>query len=80
MTLLEHPSDLRGDDVLAARPIGEALAQTSLRQPQAVVRGGVEIADAALPGGLDRFIRLDLRGLAEEIAELSRSQADLGER
>ena len=40
--------------VLVARARREGCAEAAFRQAEAVVRGGVEVADARVPGGVDR--------------------------
>ena len=49
----QHAPDLRGQDVLVARVRGQRAPEAALREPEAVVRRGVEIADAALPRRAD---------------------------
>jgi len=51
----EQSADLGRDDVLVARALPEGLTETPLREPDAVMRSGVEVADACIPRSDDRL-------------------------
>src|SRR5699024_10016427 len=62
--------------VLLARVGGQALTEPALAGAEAVVRGGVEVPDAGLPGGAHRAVGLLVGGGPVEVAELGGAEAE----
>jgi hypothetical protein len=72
---LEQPSDLRGQDELVTRALGERGADAPLGEAEPVVRRGVEVAHAELPRRVDGRARIRVGRGAVEIAELGTAQS-----
>src|SRR5690606_10646675 len=79
--LLRHEGSARlgGQHELVPRVLGQQGAQAALRVAESVVRGGVEEADPATPGGLDGGTGLLVGGDASQVAELCTPEAESGE-
>jgi hypothetical protein len=75
----EQPADLRRQHVLVARTPGQGPSQAALGEPQPVMRCGVESADAAVPRGVDRGLRLLVRNGCGEVADRPGPEVQLGE-
>jgi hypothetical protein len=69
-------SDLGADQILVARIRRQRFAEPKLRESCAVERRGVEVADAAVPGRVDRGDRFIVRDVAIHVAERRRAEAD----
>ena len=74
----EEAPDLRREHVLVAGTVGERRAEAALGQTESVVRRGVEVADAGVPGRVDRGPRLVVGRLAEQVAQLRGAEAEFG--
>lgn len=66
---LQEAAHLRRDGVLGAGPVAQGRAQAPFGEAETVVRGGVEVADAARPGGVDRVVRLLVGDLGVQVAD-----------
>ncbi len=75
----EQPADLGGQHVVVARAAGEGGAEAAFGQAEAVVRGGVEVADAAGPRGVHDRPRVLAGHGPEEVAQLGAAEAERGE-
>ena len=75
----EEPPDLGGEHVLVSGAACEGGAEAALGQAESVVRRGVEVADAGVPGRLDRGVRLVVGRLAEQVAELRGAESEFGQ-
>lgn len=76
---VEQTARLRGHRVLRPRPVAQGLAEAAFGEPEAVVRCGVEVTDALLPGRVDRcrgLFRVDLR---EEVADRRCPEGEFGD-
>ena len=68
--LIENqPADLGAEHVFVALVFSQRLAQAHFGQTGAIKRCRVEIANALLPGGLDRCSRLFVGNFSEHIAQ-----------
>src|SRR5262245_2039635 len=72
----DQPADLGTEHVLTALVFGQGSAQARLGQAGAVQWRGVEVADALLPGGLDRCRRLPFGDVAEHVAQRRSAKAE----
>lgn len=75
----EEAAGLGGDDVLVAGAVAQGGAQPVFGQAQAVVRRGVVIADARVPGGVQGGGGVLGGGGAVEVADDGGAEAELGE-
>ena len=71
---LEQAPDLRREDEGVARARREPGADASLGETESVVRGGVEVADTELPGGVEGCPRVLVRHLAIQVSELGTAE------
>jgi hypothetical protein len=76
----ETPADLGGDHELLARFRGEKRPEAAFGQPEAVVRRGVEVADAALPSRFQHGVRLLVAHRRVEVPEIRRAEREPSER
>ena len=72
---LEQAPDLGREHELVALLVAQRLAETVLGQAEAVVRRGVEIADAGVVAGLDRGARLLIGERLVHVAERRPAEA-----
>lgn len=73
---LQETADLGGDRVLLAGHAAQHGAEPAFGQAEAVVRGGVEVPDTALPGGDDGFLGLGVGDRGEQIADHRRAEGE----
>ena len=73
----EDAADLGRDRVLVARPRREGRAEALFGEAGPVERGGVEVADAELPGAGDRRLGRVRRNGIEEPGERSGAEPEL---
>ena len=73
---VERAADLGGDPELVARPGAEKAAEPVLGEAAAVPGGGVVVADAGVPGGLERGARIGLVDPGIELAEMGGAEAE----
>ena len=74
----DETSDLRGQDVLVARPVAQARTEPALAGPVAVERSDVEGSDAQVPGVLDGRDGLVVVDGAEQAADRCRPEPEPG--
>jgi hypothetical protein len=67
---LEKASHLGREDVLVARTAPEGGPEPALGETEPVMRGGVEVPDAQLPGPIDCCQYIGVRHLTKEASEL----------
>lgn len=72
----DDPADLGGEDVGVARVLGEDVAEPDLGEAGAVEGGGVEIADALVPGGLHGGRGLVVGDRPEHVPERCGAEAE----
>ena len=77
---LQQPADLGGECIRIARAAAQRVAQPVLRQPCAVVRRGIVVTDAGVPGGLQAGDGGLLRHDRAEIAQRRRAEAERARR
>ena len=76
---LEQPAHLGGDDVFISRISGQRAPEPAFRQPQPVVRRGVEVAHATFPRAGHSAGRFVVRRDAEKVAEAGRAKPEFGQ-
>jgi len=76
---LQQASDLGRQRVGVARPLPQRGADPAFGQAEAVVRGGVEVPDARVPGGQQRGLRLGRIDLGVEVAERGGAEGQVGD-
>jgi len=74
----QQPADLGGKHVAAIRLVAQEIADPPFGETQPIPGRDVEIADAAIPGRLQRVHRLLARAGTVETAESCRAEADFG--
>ena len=74
----QHPADLGRYDEVGARPAVERTPERVFGEPAPVPGGGVEVADAAVPGGFDQPRGFIVAHSLEKLAERRRAEAELG--
>jgi hypothetical protein len=75
----EHAADLGRDHIAIARLAIEKIAEAKLGQAVAVARRGIEIADAGVPGDLQRGRRLVAGDGLVEIADARAAEGIFGD-
>jgi len=76
---LEEAADLGGEHVLVSRTVPQGVAQTALGQAEAVVRRGVERADAAVPRRVDRGCGVVVAHRGEQVPDRRAAEGQLGD-
>ena len=76
---LEQPAHLGRHHELLPRPARQGCAEPPLRQAQPVVRGRVEVAEARVPGRVERRPRLLVGQRGVQVAEGRCAEAQLGD-
>ena len=76
---LEQPADLGRQRVLRLRLVAQELPDAVLAQPQPVPGGGIEVADAGIPGRLQGSLGVGVGHGGAEIADRCAAVTELGE-
>ena len=75
---LKQAADLRGDHVLGAPTVPERVTQAPFRQPEAVVRRGVEGPDSAVPGRVDGGAGVAVGDLGKQVPNGRAAEGQFG--
>src|SRR5699024_5701953 len=76
----EEPTGLRRENELVARLRAEERAEPSLREAEPVVRGGIEVADACVPCGLEHGTRVVIGHRAIQVADARGAETERRQR
>src|SRR5690606_17439091 len=71
---LEQATHFGADEKFVPRFAGEELADPAFGETETVVRRGIEVADAEIPGGRERRVRLRIIDRSEQVSEFRASE------